>query len=72
MTDKRIIKLHDIFLIFVATSVALISNILIGLFDGSMFSIMKIIIISFSNVLGVFLVTAFICIILKLFGFKFK
>ena len=69
---KKIIKWHDIFLIFIATSVSLISTTLLGLFDGSLFSIVQILVVSFSTVLGVAITTFIVVLILYLFGWRIK
>mgnify|MGYP001570903665 CR=1 FL=1 len=68
---RKVIKKHDLFLIILATCIALISNILLSLFKGSLFSVIQIIIVSLTTIIAVFLATFAICIILYLCGWKF-
>nr|AQS34753.1 hypothetical protein [uncultured archaeon] len=69
---NKIIKGYDILIIIIATCVSLISNIIIGLFKGSLFSVIQIIVVSFSTIIAVLLATLAVILILYFSGWKFS
>jgi len=67
---KKVIDKRDIFLIFISACIALISNIILSLFNGSLLSVIQIIMVSLSIVFAVFIATVVILFIVYLFGWK--
>ena len=62
----------DFLIIFLASVVSLVSNIIYNMFDGSAFSIIQILVVSLATVVSVTIATIFILVLFKIFGGKIK